>query len=87
MAKVTVYTKNGCVACNFTKQTLEAEGIEFEAINIQETPTIKVDGVDKDAIEYLRDELGFSSMPVVVAEGLEPFAGFQPDKIEELKGL
>lgn len=89
MAKVTVYTKNGCPACNMTKMVLEGEGVEFAAVNIEETPEIEVevDGVlvKKNAQEYLKDELGFFQMPVVVAEGHEPFSGFQPEKLKALK--
>lgn len=73
---VKVYTKNNCPQCFTTKMVLDNEGIEYEAINVEE---------NEDALKYVRDELGFSAMPVVVAEGHEPFAGFQPEKLKELK--
>jgi glutaredoxin-like protein NrdH len=76
MAKVTVYTKNGCPQCDMTKRVLEGEGIEFEAINVDE---------NQEAKNYVIEELGLRSMPVVVVEGKEPFTGFQPDKLMELK--
>ena len=89
MAKVIVYTKNGCPQCNMTKTVLTGEGVEFETINIEEVSEIEVeiDGVKvkKDPIEYIKEDLGFSAMPVVVAEGHEPFSGFRPDKLTTLK--
>ncbi|MBF0993634.1 MAG: NrdH-redoxin, partial [Granulicatella sp.] len=30
--------------------------------------------------------LGFQSLPVVVADGIEPFFGFRPDILEQLVG-
>ena len=80
MAKVTVYTKNGCPQCDMTKRVLDGEGIEYEAINIQGESE-----KEKQAYDYVVNVLGLRSMPVVVAEGYEPFTGFQPDKLKELK--
>ena len=73
---ITVYTKNGCPQCDMTKRVLTGEGIEFTPINVDE---------DLDAREYVINVLGLTSMPVVVVEGQEPFTGFQPDKLQELK--
>lgn len=81
MAKVTVYTKNGCPKCDMTKLILNQEGIEFETINIE------VDLSEEEMEEKLqefRDE-GFMSMPVVDVEGKEKFSDFQPKKLKELK--
>lgn len=75
MAKVTVYTKFGCPQCDMTKRVLDEEGITYEAINVQE---------DEKALIYVKEELGFSAMPVVVIEGQAPFTGFRPDKLQEL---
>lgn len=74
--KVTVYTKNGCPQCDMTKNVLNGEGVEFETINVDE---------DSEAREYVITVLQLTSMPVVVAEGQEPFTGFQPDKLLSLK--
>lgn len=76
MAKVTVYTKYGCPQCDMTKRVLSSEGIEFETINVED---------NEQAFIYIKEELGLSSMPVVVVEGQEPFTGFRPDKLQELK--
>ena len=73
---IVVYTKNGCPQCDMTKRVLEGEGIPFTAINVEE---------NEEAMRYVKEELGLSSMPVVVVEGQEPFTGFRPDKLQELK--
>lgn len=73
---VTVYTTYSCPRCDMTKRYLTGEGIEFEAINVEENPKAK---------EHVKNVLGFTSMPVVVAEGMEPFTGFDPSKLEQLK--
>lgn len=76
MKSVTVYTKNGCPQCEMTKRVLTGEGIEFTAINVEE---------DEKSLDYVKNTLGLTAMPVVVVEGEEPFTGFRPDKLEELK--
>jgi glutaredoxin-like protein NrdH len=78
MAKVTVYTKYGCPQCDMTKRVLKDEGIEFDLINVED---------DEKAFTYIKEELGLSSMPVVVVEGQEPFTGFRPDKLQQLKEI
>lgn len=80
MAKVVVYTKNGCPKCDMTKNVLKGEGIEFDTINVQ-------DDTDegRKGYTYIVDELGLTEMPVIVAEGHEVFSGFQPEKLKALK--
>jgi len=80
MSKVTVYTKNGCPKCDMTKAVLKGEGIEFDLINIE-------DDTDKgrEGYRFVVEELEFRTMPVVVAEGVEPFFDFQPEKLKALK--
>lgn len=73
--KVKVFTKHGCPQCNMTKSVLDGEGVEYELINVQE---------DAEAMAYVKDELGITSMPVVQAEGHELIVGFQPDRLQEL---
>lgn len=73
---VTVYTKYGCPQCDMTKKVLTENGVEFKTINVQD---------DGAAFNYVKDELGFSALPVVVAEGYEPFSGFRPDILLMLK--
>lgn len=76
MSKVTVYTKNGCPQCEMTKRVLLGEEIDFLTINVEE---------DETAFDYVVNTLQLRQMPVVVAEGQEPFTGFQPDKLKQLK--
>lgn len=72
-----VYTKNNCPQCEMTKRVLTELGVKFDTINVEE---------NEEALRYVKDTLGFSAMPVIVAEGRTPFTGFQPDKLNELKG-
>lgn len=60
--------------CNFTKKYLEDKGISYEVKDIAE---------NEAAIEEVKS-LGFSSLPVVIAEGLEAFNGFRPDMLNQL---
>lgn len=76
MSKVTLYTKYGCPQCEMTKAVLTGEEIDFTSINVED---------DEAAFDYVVNTLGFRQMPVVVAEGKEPFTGFRPDKLKELK--
>lgn len=73
--KVKVYTKDNCYQCNLTKEVLERGNVDFELINVM---------YNEEAYNYVKNELGFSSAPVVEAEGFDTFAGFQPDKLEEI---
>lgn len=72
---VTVYTRNNCTQCTFTKGMLDREGIAYQTINIDE---------DAEAMEYVKG-LNITSAPVVVKDGVAPFGGFQPDKLMALK--
>lgn len=58
------------------KVVLEAEGIKFNLINVED---------DKDAMEYVKNVLCLSSMPVITKEGESPIVGFNPELIKELK--
>ncbi|QTU83421.1 glutaredoxin-like protein NrdH [Carnobacteriaceae bacterium zg-C25] len=71
---VTVYSKPNCMQCNFTKQFLLDNDIDFIVKDVEE---------DAVALEEVK-ALGFSSLPVVVIEGEEPFNGFRPDSLEGL---
>lgn len=60
--------------CNFTKQFLENNNVEFEVRDIAES---------SEALEEVKS-LGFQSLPVIVADGMEPFFGFRPDLLEKI---
>jgi glutaredoxin-like protein NrdH len=87
MAKITVYTKNGCPQCEMTKNVLKGEGIEFKVVNVEEInpETQELTEEAQKGYDFIVNELGLRQMPVVVVEGQEPFTGFRPDKLHELK--
>ena len=74
--KVTVYSKNNCVQCEATKRWLRKHSIEFDTVNLEETP---------EAMEKVK-ELGFSAAPVVTTE-MGNWSGFRVSKLEDLKAL
>ncbi|MCI7240681.1 MAG: glutaredoxin-like protein NrdH [Aerococcus suis] len=71
---VTVYSKPNCTQCNFTKRFLNDKDIPYQEKDIT---------ASDEALNEVRD-LGFQSLPVVMADGLEPFNGFRPDKLKQL---
>lgn len=74
MSKVTVYTLPACVQCDTTKRYLKRNLIEYEEVQLQETP---------EALEMIKG-MGYTAAPVVVA-GESHWSGFRPDKLDELK--
>ena len=62
--------------CNFTKQFFEDNQVPFVIKDVYES---------EEALEEVK-ALGFQSLPVVVADGIEPFFGFRPDILETLVG-
>ena len=70
---VTVYSKPNCVQCTATKNYLDKKGIEYNTVDITQ---------DSAALDLILDK-GFKAAPVVNA-GEEWWAGFQPEKIDEL---
>lgn len=75
MSKVKVYTKKNCPQCMMTKEYMDTLNIEYEAIDTTE---------DEEAREHVK-ELGFTSLPVVEAEGFKAWFGFRPENIDLLK--
>lgn len=73
---VKVYSKPNCMQCDYTKKFLIEHEVPFTVLDITE---------DESAYEHVKS-LGFSSLPVVEAEGVEPFNGFRPDALMELVG-
>ena len=76
MNKITVYSKPNCMQCDFTKRFLDQHNLEYTAVDVMQ---------DSEALARVQ-ELGFQSLPVVVADGVEPFFGFRPDILEQLVG-
>jgi len=78
MIKVVVYTTgDACMQCKLTKDVLEAVGLTFVDYDL-------TDPANASAREYVTDDLGYSSAPVVVVDDHDHWAGFQPERIREL---
>ena len=75
MAKVVLYSKNDCIQCRMTKRNLDSLGIEYQEINLDESPQFR---------EHVTKDLGFMTAPVVVTD-TDAWSGFRPDKIMALK--
>ena len=72
--KVTVYEKNNCVQCEATKRWLRKAKIEFDTVNLEESP---------DAMTKVQ-MLGHSAAPVVITD-TDNWSGFRISKLEKLK--
>lgn len=70
----TVYTKPNCVQCNMTKRHMDKIGVKYTTVDITE---------DSDALDKLI-EMGYKAAPVVITDEGTSWAGFQPQKIDEL---
>ena len=73
---IILYSKPNCMQCNFTKQFFENNNVEFTVKDVFES---------EEALAEVK-ELVFQSLPVIVADGVEPFFGFRPDLLEKLVG-
>ncbi|WP_165218195.1 glutaredoxin domain-containing protein [Schaalia sp. ZJ1691] len=72
---VTVYTKNGCQACEAAKRFLVKRDVVFNVVNVDEVPAAREMLVGR----------GFSQMPVVDPGGVGGwFSGFNPDRLRRL---
>lgn len=69
----TLYVKPACVQCDMTKRYLDKNNINYETVDITE---------NAEALEMVLS-MGFASAPVVITEN-DSWAGFQPDKLEQL---
>jgi len=69
----TVYTKPACVQCDMTKRYMDKNGIEYNTVDITK---------DQEALDMILG-MGFSSAPVVISDKGN-WAGFQPEKIDQL---
>lgn len=72
---ITVYTKNNCASCTFTKRKLQELGVNYQEINVDE---------NLEALEFLM-EYGFRSLPVVFnSDGPIVIGGYAPNILEKL---
>lgn len=70
----TVYTKPNCVQCEMTKRHMDKIGVKYTTVDIIDNP----DELDKLI------EMGYRAAPVVVTTEGDSWAGFQPEKINDL---
>jgi len=68
-----VMTKPSCVQCTATYRALDAKGIEYDVVDLSQD----------DAALAQAKELGYLQAPVVITDE-DHWAGFRPDKIDEL---
>lgn len=71
---IKVYSKPNCMQCEFTKNFLKNNGLQFEVRDVTESEKFKEEAF----------ETGYTSLPIVIADGHAPFAGFRPDELEKL---
>lgn len=70
---VSIYSKPGCQPCKLTKAAFERRGIAYTDRDVT---------TDEEALAHVQ-ELGYMSMPVVVA-GESHWSGYQPDRINDV---
>jgi glutaredoxin-like protein NrdH len=79
MPNVTVYTTGpSCIRCTMTKRALTKKGVEFTEVDIRENDAAR---------QYVTEELGYTSAPVVVVEdgtGQDHWCEFRPDQIDRV---
>ena len=68
---ITLYTKPGCVQCHATARQFDKADVRIETIDVS---------VDTAAAQLLGD-LGYRSVPVVIANG-QSWAGHRPDRVD-----
>ena len=73
-ANVKVFGKHNCMQCEFTQRWLNERCIEFDYYDVME---------DEGALDLVRS-WGFQNVPVIACDGMEPFYGFNQDKLEEV---
>lgn len=71
---IIIYSKAGCAQCRATKRWLDTAGVEYNEVRVD---------LDTDELQKVK-AMGFTSLPVIVADGIEPFFGFRPDILEGL---
>lgn len=74
---ITIYSKENCMQCEMTKRYMQDKGIKFSEVNAEHNET---------ALEMLKLH-GFKNLPVVAVGGFNnAWAGFRPERIDELAG-
>ncbi|WP_199182194.1 glutaredoxin domain-containing protein [Cryobacterium sp. M91] len=74
---VTVYSKPACVQFTMTYRALDRAGVTYTVVDVTENAA---------ALEYVSEDLGYSSAPIVVVDEHSHWAGFRPDRIGICQG-
>lgn len=74
MSDYTIYTKPACTQCDQTKAYFDRKGITYTSVDITEVPA---------ALVYIKEELGYPRVPVVVSnlDDQNHWAGMRRDKL------
>jgi glutaredoxin-like protein NrdH len=72
---VTVYSKPACIQCTRTYRALDKAGVTYTVVDVTESAA---------ALEYVFEDLGYSSAPIVVVDEHNHWAGLRPDRIAAL---
>lgn len=76
MEPLTVYTTGeGCGKCKLTMKMLDGKKIPYVVIDLNENPA---------AHQYVTEELGYSTAPVVVVDDQDHWCDLRPDNIERI---
>lgn len=70
---ITVFSGPGCVKCLVTKKHLRKRGVEFEEIDVQESP---------EWVDRLKEN-GFLGLPVVLVNDEDVWEGYSSESIDE----
>lgn len=72
--KITVYGKPRCVQCKMTIRYFDENQITYQYIDVLK---------DEKELNYIKDELGFNSLPVVTYKDMK-FSGYRPNRLDKI---
>ena len=72
--KITVYGKPRCVKCKKKIRYFDENQIIYQYIDVLK---------DEKELNYIKDELGFNSLPVVTYKDMK-FSGYSPNRLDKI---
>lgn len=73
--QITVYTTPSCPQCEMTKRVLTRGEVEFDVVDVSK---------DAKAMDYIKNELGYSAAPVVVVDDRQHWSGFRNEYLKSV---
>lgn len=70
-----LYLQPDCQPCRLTKRKLDQMSIDYIEVDLS---------VEGEALEYVVNDLGYQSAPVVVVDDDNHWSGYRPDLLEML---